>query len=288
MKFIPLNKMFREIKTQNFTTFIDKLKFIYIFLIWGFMIVVFGLIYSFSASDSSYLFYNPTQERVTSLSDGIYFSFITATTTGFGDILPVGLFKVTAIIEVIFGLLLLALVTSKLVSIKQDVILGEIYEISFNERINRLRSSMFLFRQNVSRIINKIESTTIRRREINEMYMFISALEDILREILIFKRSGLFLKEIDTLRTELILNSVLSTLDKLYELVCILNENNHKWNRNVTLTVIDKCLTKSRKVFEKLNLVKHMTKKGKEDLDNQLKLVIKNIKIEVKKSQHVK
>ncbi len=86
---------------------------------------------------------------INNLPDSIYFSFVTATTTGFGDFLPQGWFKLIVIAEVICGLLLLALVTSKLVSIKQDILLKEIYDMSFYERINRLRSGLLLFRQNL-------------------------------------------------------------------------------------------------------------------------------------------
>jgi len=68
-----------------------------------------------------------------------------------------GFFKLISIFEVVFGLLLLAFVTSKLVSIKQDVILNEIYDISFNERLSMVRSSLLLFRQSLSRMMEKIE-----------------------------------------------------------------------------------------------------------------------------------
>jgi len=112
---------------------IDRLKFKHIFLIWVSAIFFFGLIYHFSINSEAFLLYSKEGTHVSGIKDAIYFSFVTATTTGFGDIIPVGYFKTVAVIEVIFGLLLLAVVTSKLISIKQDAILSELYEFSLND-----------------------------------------------------------------------------------------------------------------------------------------------------------
>src|SRR3989338_6930496 len=132
----------REPSDGKFVNWIDKLKFIHILILWVFIIMSFGMAYYFLANVNSFLYYNLDQSPITRVIDAVYFSFVAATTTGFGDIIPMGVFKIVSIIEVIFGLLLLALVTSKLVSIKQDMILDEIYESSLNEKINRLRSSL--------------------------------------------------------------------------------------------------------------------------------------------------
>src|SRR3989338_10426959 len=197
--FIPINEVFYSLEKSKFNTWIDKLTFLHILLMWVSSVFIFGLAYFFFSSTHSFLLYSHEQIPVNKLTDMIYFSFVTATSTGFGDIIPRGWFKIMAVSEVVFGLVLLAFVTSKLVSLKQDVILEEIYDISFKERINRLRSALLLFRQHLSGVIEKVENSTISKREVADTYIFISPLEDTLHEIinLIGKEENHFTKGMD-------------------------------------------------------------------------------------------
>ncbi len=254
-KFIPLNDLFTTFQRSKFDTRMDKLTFPYILVIWISIIVFFGLIYYFFAGPASYLYYNFNQQPVQKLSDSVYFSFITATSTGFGDLVPRGVFKVLAIVEVIAGLLLLAFVTSKLVSIKQDIILSEIYDISFKERLNRLRSSLLLFRQHLSRIVSTIEDSTITKREISDIYIYISSYEDTLQEIFTLvegKRQSYFTKGINALDTELIYNSILQSFEKLRELLTLMNVQKLEWKRDVTQESIRKCIFVNKSIYAKL------------------------------------
>src|SRR3989344_6939090 len=124
-EFIPLEEIIeRQKKHQNrITRIFDKLTFFDMFMIWVLIISVFGVTFYFASDEASYLLYAKSNQAVSTLADSIYFSFITATSTGFGDIIPQGNFKTMAIFEVVFGLVLLATLTSKLVSIKEDAIL---------------------------------------------------------------------------------------------------------------------------------------------------------------------
>lgn len=281
-RFIPINSLLDKLKRRTFTTWIDKLTFFRIFLIWASIIGFFGLVYHFFTGNGSFLFYVPLNHTVKRASDSIYFSFITATSTGYGDIIPSGFFKFISIVEVVFGLLLLAFVTSKLISIKQDIILNEIYEISFNEKINRLRSSLLVFRQNLSRIINKIEENSIRKREISEIYVYISSFEDTLNEIHSIidtsGQGGYFKKVIDPLNTELLFNSILTSFEKLNELISILNQSNLEWRRDLTLDLINRCMSLNDVLFSKLNTMKNISEKTISDINLRKSEVCKVIK----------
>lgn len=221
------------------------------------------------------------KETAKGILDYIYFSFITATSTGYGDILPFGYFKIVTVFEVIFGLLLLAFVTSKLVSIKQDIILNEIYEISFNEKINRLRSSLLIFRQNLGRIIEKIEDNSIRKREINDIYIYASSLEDTLNEIsALIGTSGknYFKKVLDPLNTELLFNSIINSFEKLNELINTLNHSKLDWRREIALNLINKCISLNEVLFTRLSSSKNIADKSIADLNSQKNKVVEMIK----------
>ena len=262
--FITLNEMFNKIKTRGLNTFLDNLSFLGILFVWVFVVLCFGLLYYFLSGPDSALHYTAGGEQVSSIVDTIYFSFVTATTTGFGDILPSGTFKIIVILEVLGGLLLLALVTSKLVSLKQDIILSEIYEISFNEKINRMRSSLLLFRQNISRVISNIDAGTSKKREISDIYIHISALEDSLNDIMsLFAKSGNkhFTKEVDSLNAELILNSIISSFEKLDELVNLMNSRKIEWKREIAVNLMNKCISTNEKIFDRIISSKNLNDK---------------------------
>lgn len=275
---------FKKIGQKDIARWIDKLTFVRILLVWLTTVIMFGLVYFFFKNGSSYLFYNTEGKIVDTIRDSIYFSFITATTTGFGDIVPFGFFKFIATAEVIFGLMLLAIVTSKLVSIKQDVILSELYDISLKEKVNRLRSSMLLFRQNLERVMSKIEDSSIQKREINSIYIYISSFEDVLSEILaltVKQGKQIFIKNIDTVSIELIFNSILSSFEKLNELMVIMNQKKIKWDTDINLLVLNKCLRINENLFNMLVSSKIATKEFLADLGARKAKVITAIKNEI-------
>ncbi len=67
------------------------------------MQTAFAAIYHFAADEHSYLAYNG--ERVTDFVNALYFSGVTLLTVGYGDIVPVGDFRFTAVAEVYGGAL---------------------------------------------------------------------------------------------------------------------------------------------------------------------------------------
>lgn len=282
-EFIPLEEIIeKQKKHQNrITRIFDKLTFFDMFMIWVLIISIFGIVYYFSSNAESYLFYARNGQTVEMLSDNMYFSFITATSTGFGDVVPHGHFKTIAIFEVIFGLVLLATLTSKLVSIKEDAILTEIYEISFNERLSRLRSSLLAFRQNLGRMIAKIEEGDISKREVDDIYVYISFFETALNEVITFfgkSESSLFLKQVDLVNTELIFNSILQSFQKLDELTLVLKHSRMQWKRDITIEMIKRCINLTEKLFEQLNASKTIPEKIAFDMNSQKRRILASIK----------
>jgi len=284
IKKISNGRTMNWLDNRNAITWLDKLNFSRILAIWIVIILVFGACYLLLSSSGSFLSY-PDGTRIDNYFDAIYFSFVAATTTGFGDVLPNGLFKVIAIFEVVFGLLLLALVTSRLVSIKQDAILNEVYEISFNERINRMRSSLLLFRQNTERLVLKAEEKTLKSRDFEMAESYIYSLRDVLEEILsvLFKtkRNSLFVKKLDHVNSELIFNSVLSSFSKLNELFELANENKVNYSDKISLDLINNCIKLCENIFVNVPVNAIGEKKSDELVKRKDKLLsdlTKNIK----------
>jgi ion channel len=83
---------------------------------------------------------------VRGLFTALYFSAVTATSVGYGDIVPTGAARVLAILESITGLILFGCVVSKFVSRRQEALIGEIHHIAFEERLGRVRTNLLLVR----------------------------------------------------------------------------------------------------------------------------------------------
>jgi hypothetical protein len=76
----------------------------------------------------------------------LYFSAVTATSIGYGDVVPTGAARVLAVGEGIAGLILFGCVVSKFVSRRQEELIGQIHRIAFEDRLGRVRTNLLLVR----------------------------------------------------------------------------------------------------------------------------------------------
>lgn len=76
------------------------------------------------------------------LARAIYFSFVTATSVGYGDVLPVGPARALAVAEAAAGLLIFGAVVAKFVSRRQEGLVREIHRVSFEERLDRVQINL--------------------------------------------------------------------------------------------------------------------------------------------------
>jgi len=115
--------------------------------VWLGMIVVFGLIYwvaGFGMGMGLQAGPNLVKADAQGFVTAIYFSFVTALSIGYGDVVPLGGFRLVAIIEGAAGLLIFGCVVSKLVSRRQEELTGEIHRTTFEDRLDRVRTNLHL------------------------------------------------------------------------------------------------------------------------------------------------
>lgn len=87
---------------------------------------------------------SPLGTDIRGLASSIYFSFVTATSLGYGDIVPIGGARVLAVTESVAALLLFGAVVAKFVSHRQDELVLEIHRVTFDERLDRVQSNLHL------------------------------------------------------------------------------------------------------------------------------------------------
>jgi potassium channel LctB len=102
---------------------------------------------------------------VRGLMAAIYFSAVTATSVGYGDVVPLGAARVLAIAESIAGLILFGCVVSKFVSRRQETLIGEIHHIAFEDRLGRVRTNLLLVRVELQATARLCEGHDIAPRE---------------------------------------------------------------------------------------------------------------------------
>jgi hypothetical protein len=114
---------------------------------WLGMILFFGLIYWGAGSAMNWGLQTanaPVKPDLNGLVTAIYFSFVTALSIGYGDVIPVGPLRILAIVEGAAGLLTFGCLVSKLVSHRQEELTAEIHRTTFEDRLDRVRTNLHL------------------------------------------------------------------------------------------------------------------------------------------------
>ncbi len=114
---------------------------------WLGMIVVFGLLYWGAGVGMGWGLQagnHAVEPDLDGFVTALYFSFVTALSIGYGDVIPVGPLRILAVMEGATGLLTFGLVVSKLVSRRQEELVEEIHRTTFEDRLDRVRTNLHL------------------------------------------------------------------------------------------------------------------------------------------------
>ncbi|MBN2459035.1 two pore domain potassium channel family protein [Candidatus Woesearchaeota archaeon] len=274
--------------------FLDRVSFSQTFLLWLLAIILFAAIYfmlSYTANNSLMYMDDMIEPNAKGLMNSVYFSFITATTLGYGDIAPTGpISKFFAAAEVVIGLIIWALVISKLVGVKQEIILEEVYDISYEEMIDRQRSALYLFRSDVNKVIEKIEGNAIKQREVRDLWILVSGLDvtlsNIKKLIMPGRSEKYYYKNMDVFRLELLLNSLRLSTDKLLDLIVVLKANKLEWRNDMMVSSINEDVKTIKDIID--SQASKMGEKKVAERINELKKLIGGIEQEMMGSEEDK
>jgi hypothetical protein len=114
---------------------------------WLGMIIVFGFIYWGAGIGMGWGLQaggDAVKPDSQGLLTSIYFSFVTALSIGYGDVIPIGPLRLLAVVEGAGGLLVFGCLISKLVSRRQEELVAEIHRTTFEDRLDRVRTNLHL------------------------------------------------------------------------------------------------------------------------------------------------
>ncbi len=196
--------------------------------IWGGSLIFFALIYTT-------LSYFPGNGPV-GINDAsvvhrffnsLYYSVITATNTGYGDIVPLGYSRIFAALQSIIELFLFALFVAKLVSNRQDKALHEIHELSFELLFRNIREDFYLARNDFDHVTEIIhQSGRVSDTEWERLVIGYQHITSLLQEIPDFYDITSDLYIIDPGREILLLEAVQRTMERLNNMLVIMREAN--------------------------------------------------------------
>lgn len=168
------------------------------------------------------------QER---LFESFYFSVVTATSTGYGDILPMGFSKVLAMIQCTMALLVFAVLVGKLVSQRQDLTLSEVHRMSFEGIFYHIRHVLFIVRKDFDSVILKADADKKLEAHdwgnLSTAYLQAQSLVEEIPEL--YDSHGIDLRSVDLKREMLLFESVHRTLERIETLMQTLNKHRIDW-----------------------------------------------------------
>lgn len=212
------------------------------------------------------------------LGNSIYFSFTTALTIGYGDIVPSGIAKALAVIEAIGSISIIGLLIGKLVSVKQEQILQEVKELSVEEATHTAITELYLFRNQAKELMEKkLDKSSPKQLESIEI-----TLKDALQT---FNQTQLKINDPHKtmMHISLITNSITYSLSKLVELLEEFNKRKIGWNRESTTATyteaerIKATLKQSCDQIKSDDQLKHIVEEKLEDLNKAIANLQKSI-----------
>lgn len=170
----------------------------------------------------------------TRLFESFYFSVVTATSTGYGDILPQGFSKILAMIECVMALLVFAVLVGKLASQSQDRTLQQVHRMSFEGVFYHIRHVLFIVRKDLDAIIHKVETSqplTDQDWEIlGTAYLQGQSLVEEIPDL--YAGREFALQNADLNREKLLFEALHRTLSRMDKLLDLMNERGIDWRKH--------------------------------------------------------
>ena len=210
---------------------LDNLTYQMLFSFWAIIVISFAFTYVI-------LTYIPQSAPVAlvglpffyKVANALYFSVITATNTGYGDIVPIGLSRFFAAAEAFSGLFLFALFISKLVSRRESIAIAHMHRISFEGTFHNIREDLHTVRMDFDKIMRVVlEKKQLQAEEWHLLIIAAQQIENLISEVPNFYDEETHLYRIDARREVLLIEAFHRTLERLDRFLTACDEHQIFW-----------------------------------------------------------
>lgn len=230
---------FNGYRWNPFTRFIDmvtSLSYQTLLTLWVSLAIGFGVLYFVLGHWPGH---GPEQiEGMAALErfwNALYYSVITATSTGYGDITPMGISKMLASLQSILALFIFAVFVTKLVSRRQDIALRQIHKLAFEDVFHNIREGFHIVRKDWDRLIMKAGMEhKLDERDWEDLVTSYRQAQTFLRRIPDFYDAENRIYRIDVRREELLQDGLKRTLKGIIHLLEVLRSKHVNWVENNT------------------------------------------------------
>jgi len=275
---------------NRFERLIDQTTFVRIFIFWAIMTLNFSAGYFIlSTLPGQTVSYQGVtiQPTIQGIENSMYLSLETILQIGYETSASRGWTKLLALLEIVTGLLVYALIIVKLVSFKQDTILEEMRNINFEEAFTNLRRGLSLVRTDLVLTIERIESGTIKPKEIKDLWVILTGLDQTLNNIktlAVPNKDSIYNRTFDNAKLELMLNSMKLSMGKLNELIKTLKAHNLTWKEGILVSSINYELNVCREIMD--YELKRISEQKVIDKINLFKALLDEIEKQVGEPEH--
>ena len=214
---------------------LNSLTYSQLFLIWAELALLFAFGYFFFSTVESVQHHGPeaivnTKGVWNKFFNSLYYSVITATSTGYGDIVPRGFTKVLASLQSISALFVFAIFVTKLVAHRQEVALREVHRLTFEDVFHNIREGLFILRKDFDGIIEKVEThKNLDDEDWDTLIIAYKQAQSLLSEIPDFYDDDNHLYTLDMRREQLMHEAVHRTLHRINHTLDVLSKHHIDW-----------------------------------------------------------
>ncbi len=167
------------------------------------------------------------------LFNNLYFSIITATTTGYGDIIPHGISKILASAQAVLSFFVFGVFISKLVSTRQEIALEQVHKLTFEDVFHNIREGLYIIRKDFDHLMIVAEEKGVfDGQQWENLQTALKQAQSLIQEIPTFYDDEHNLYTIDATREELLQEAVHRTLHRTSQLLDVLSETEIAWAGN--------------------------------------------------------
>jgi len=217
-----------------FIEWLTKLSYTTLFTLWMTMALGFGAIY-FGMSYVGTSAHSPTDlaniaDPLVRFANAMYYSIITATSTGYGDITPQGISKLFAAVQSITALLVFAIFVTKLVSHQQELTLTEVHRLTFEDVFHNTREGFYICRKDFDHAIAHAEKHgELDIEHWENMVIAYRHLQTLFEEIPDFYANDTHRYTIDAKREQLLLESAHRTFHRINVMLDTFSKEGIDW-----------------------------------------------------------